>query len=583
MLLFRDVALRLSRDSDVYDSLPWDFVQDYIHLARALKDEIALGLSAHGHQSGLVPAALPLYVHEFLRDALQSDDLTIFHCWTALRDIIWHMPLVKLTPEHQHLFYRYGCRAGCHKNERLGNSYPLHAAVYFSCSSGAYAAYSSSLACTVCHSRYYHNYYVKDGCRIYYGGNVDVVHFEEHFFMDHNLCELFISLMLFSWCPHTWNLNLTLSSEQVWHAFYVSCVIRDHASRGATLVLSNIGDHNSRLKEVLEARNLRIIEMGQPERSHACKACPLRAAVMDGITLGHPCCSIHNCTQPLINNRAHFCLMHEYMKYECSVTDCNAIIPSLEYQAGFRTCSDPDHRDLERSKRDRQKAFFQLRRLLQKQGIVQPADSMDSGTSIAEPPEDEPCDGKPDDGNQVPKIRLGRRRTHNEQLIFCCCGVIAARATMFGAESITGAKDFVKSVCGFKADNMWDILFFDNNCGLQGHVRTNEEDSEFFRRTILCVDVFHFKSKHKTTDEFCQKHCNPAMWTELHDDAGKWHFNSSAAEQGNVWLGGYQAIVRDMLPHRYNFFLDEMIMRRNEVTIRKLEESGMVPYHVPRY
>lgn len=46
-------------------------------------------------------------------------------------------------------------------------------------------------------------------------------------------------------------------------------------------------------------------------------------------------------------------------------------------------------------------------------------------------------------------------------------------------------------------------------------------------------------------------------------------------------MGGYNAIVREMLPYRFDFFLDEMIKRRNERLIEKLEKSGKVPYHVP--
>jgi len=97
------------------------------------------------------------------------------------------------------------------------------------------------------------------------------------------------------------------------------------------------------------------------------------------------------------------------------------------------------------------------------------------------------------------------------------------------------------------------------------------------------VDVFHFKSKHKETDEFCQKHCNPALWKVLADENGNWVFNSSIAEQVNVWLGGYLAIVRDMLPHRYDFFLDEMIKRRNEFVVEKLKKSGHIPYRIPPF
>jgi hypothetical protein len=71
------------------------------------------------------------------------------------------------------------------------------------------------------------------------------------------------------------------------------------------------------------------------------------------------------------------------------------------------------------------------------------------------------------------------------------------------------------------------------------------------------------------------------MWKELIDEGGKWVFNSSAAEQANVWLGGYLPIVREMLPHRYDFFLDEMIKRRNELLVAKLDQSGKAPYIIP--
>jgi hypothetical protein len=123
------------------------------------------------------------------------------------------------------------------------------------------------------------------------------------------------------------------------------------------------------------------------------------------------------------------------------------------------------------------------------------------------------------------------------------------------------------------------VVFFDNNCRLQEHLRSQKDG--FFDQVILAVDVFHFKSKHKESNEFCQKHCNPAKWKELADENGKWVFNSSAAEQVNVWLGGFHAIIRDMLPHQYDFFLDEMIKRRNEKLVARLEETGKEPYNVP--
>jgi len=121
---------------------------------------------------------------------------------------------------------------------------------------------------------------------------------------------------------------------------------------------------------------------------------------------------------------------------------------------------------------------------------------------------------------------------------------------------------------------MPDHIFFDNNCQLAKIVK----DDLAFKHVGLSVDVFHFKSKHSITDMFCQMMCNPASFPELKGEGDKpWFFNSSIAEQTNVWLGGYHSICREMLVDKYNFFLDEMILRRNRMTREKLKKEGTMP------
>jgi len=61
---------------------------------------------------------------------------------------------------------------------------------------------------------------------------------------------------------------------------------------------------------------------------------------------------------------------------------------------------------------------------------------------------------------------------------------------------------------------------------------------------------------------------------------GKWVFNSSAAEQTNAWIGGFLAIVREMRVERYNFFLDEMIRRRNIWIVEELARKGKNPRNI---
>lgn len=43
----------------------------------------------------------------------------------------------------------------------------------------------------------------------------------------------------------------------------------------------------------------------------------------------------------------------------------------------------------------------------------------------------------PTQGSKRIRAQFGRKRTHNEQLIVCPCGVIVARTTFYGAEAIS--------------------------------------------------------------------------------------------------------------------------------------------------
>lgn len=127
------------------------------------------------------------------------------------------------------------------------------------------------------------------------------------------------------------------------------------------------------------------------------------------------------------------------------------------------------------------------------------------------------------------------------------------------------------------------VIWHDNNCQIRAMLENDPEDlRNYFKDCALPVDVFHFKCKHKETDVNCARYCNPYLWRELRIDDTTWRFNSSAAEQTNAWFGGYQAIVREMQADRYDFFLDEMIRRRNQMLKEDLKRRGKCPYNIPR-
>ncbi|KAK7027044.1 hypothetical protein R3P38DRAFT_2460265, partial [Favolaschia claudopus] len=95
-----------------------------------------------------------------------------------------------------------------------------------------------------------------------------------------------------------------------------------------------------------------------------------RVVVIDGITIGHPCCGIYNCPEPLISNRHRFCHGHNHHHKICAVDGC------LEAnEDGYMTCAEPDDRLLETNHKKRDKAFFQLRGRLQRSNVAHPNDA----------------------------------------------------------------------------------------------------------------------------------------------------------------------------------------------------------------
>ena len=120
-------------------------------------------------------------------------------------------------------------------------------------------------------------------------------------------------------------------------------------------------------------------------------------------------------------------------------------------------------------------------------------------------------------------------------------------------------------------------MIYDSNCNALREVQSR--GIEFFKGMGMCVDAFHHKTKHRASDTFCQENCNMKSYPELLDEEGGYYFNSSIAEQTNVWFGSFHNICREMLPVKYDFFLDEMILRRNRYTVTALHQRGKDPHH----
>ncbi|EPQ50066.1 hypothetical protein GLOTRDRAFT_108722 [Gloeophyllum trabeum ATCC 11539] len=483
-------------------------------------------------------------------------------------------------------------------------------AVFLTRDLGPLPVYCTSLYCRQCNTRYYPNFYVHDQAttRTYYADVPDIIQSAQHVFISRELCELFITLKVVSWTsatncaklynlalgnpsitpllPSDWPIKFALDAERVWEAFFLYSLLLDHHEHGELLILPhNSSSQFERLRPAIQARNKQMAGPGQPEWNHACNLCcwvsqdedgnmtAVRSVVTDGVAIGHPCCGVHDCKEPLPSTKgARYCKTHTCKETECAVVACGR--PA---QPGFDTCDEDDHRALETHKSQEGKAMFQLKRRLERLRTSQVHDSLPTtadslehtmiepieGTGVGEDTETEVsntdilCDGKPSTGNRKIVAQFGRRRTHNEELCVCSCGVVIGRATFFGSEAPNGVREFLMTLFPTKR-SLPEVLWHDNNCRIRAMLEGDPPDLQsYFEECAMPVDVFHFKSKHKETDIICNTYCNPASWPELHTEDGKWRFNSSAAEQTNAWFGGYQAIVREMDVDRYKLFLDE--------------------------
>ncbi|KDR67274.1 hypothetical protein GALMADRAFT_283614 [Galerina marginata CBS 339.88] len=505
------------------------------------------------------------------------------------------------------------------------------------CSSNASTVETRDETRWSCGTTYYHNYQVKDGMRYYYDEEIpDIIQVGEHQFVEKRVLKMWCTDTNIAWksftnCARTYQMSLSkqgtlpsnwpiqdaLKGDHVQDGFTILSLLEDHRERQAILTVPHTGEQADRFTEAIRERNHRIKLCGLQEILHRCKKCTricevegqanvsVWVAVMDGIGLQHPTCAHHNCKTPLTTSRDRYCVEHRDLNNICAIKGCNARI--LE---GKRTCSEPDHQEVERVYVLRGESRVQLQEKLKRQRVSHPNDALpDKDLDVADLIDDEEeeefeineedlihgvHEGVSDPRGASPvrtsgsankkriSARFGRKRTHNEQILVAPCGVILARETFYGAEAISmcarshslSLQEFIKRTFRINGQAP-NHIFFDNNCSLAKHVK----DDPFFAKKIgLTVDVFHFNCKHSERDVFCQSNCNPAAFKELHGENGKaWFFNSSIAEQTNVWLGGFHAIVREMLVDRFNFFLDQMILLRNQMTLEKLKKDGHCP------
>ncbi|KAF8229572.1 hypothetical protein L208DRAFT_1286352 [Tricholoma matsutake] len=578
----------------------------FITLALKMKNDIILAQPTHIPSSD-PPDILPPSITLFLGNSCGISEICVTSCWEALRSTVWYeSDSFKDSSENLDTLYppHHTCtNASCPWSQtgKLLKQVEQRQGVLYTFAQGAQPICSVHLY--LCNMKYHHNL---DGTCTYYDGAIpDAIQVGEHQFAEQQLIQMWITSMLLSWtsatnCTHQYNHTLAgseppvgwpfgfaVTTEQVWDGFIILALLEDCQQWSKVLEVPHTGAQKDRFTAALRWCNLRFHLHGQPESQHYCHKClciykskKVWVCVIDGVTVGCPCCAVHNCKVPLENNRHCFCPRHSALDCVCSVVSCSATTA-----ADSRMCSDPEHQEAEQLHRDWQQAHFQLKERLQCARVTHPSDAVAQDVNVADlidadEEEDLEIAGHDKEGDSAAKnppkricVQLSHKQTHNEQIIVAPCGMIIAHESFYGAEGIGSIIEMIK--CTFHEDIKPDHIFFDNNCSLAKAVQGKDL---FFDDIGLTVDVFHFKAKHSETDLYCQQYCNPIAYPELLSEDGKeWHFNSSIAEQTNVWLGGYHAMCHEMLINKYTFFLDELILHRNRMTREKLTNKKWSP------
>ncbi|KAM5539485.1 hypothetical protein V8D89_006937 [Ganoderma adspersum] len=311
-------------------------------------------------------------------------------------------------------------------------------AVYFTREHGPVPAKSHSLKCDHCNSRYCYDHFVDavTNTRTYYGGIPSAILVTTHVILETVLCIRFTWSTVCAWVSFTNNARIynlehrdtieqfpvgydsvhrpELTPTLLSDVFFLFALLRDRAERNLCLVHDSHGDQSVCLDSLLEDRTLAWVGPGRDNWNHVCDKCrvckvidgqrySMRAVVTDEITIGRPCCSVHDCQNPLPSQRARFCHVHSDLNGQCVVVGCQQ-----RTTPDHQTCIDPSHRALEDS--NGRSALFVLRRRLER---LRTSALDDNGAGLTEELTDYNADGecpsKSDEGNSKPRARFGRR------------------------------------------------------------------------------------------------------------------------------------------------------------------------------
>ncbi|KAG1724048.1 uncharacterized protein EDB91DRAFT_1087613 [Suillus paluster] len=535
-------------------TMPFLDLTTFLRCTSLLKDDI-LQSQPHTVSVLIAPDVLPPSVNEFLAERFAFSKDTVDVLWDIIKDLIWMLPTAgEAANQEEEIFRWYGHKRGINltakhtlyppvktcinpdcntwRNNSLLKKEEQQHIVVFTHAQGAHPAWSIHLKCRVI-------FHVKDGTRSYYGGIPSYLQVAEHQFIQLELAMSWMDLM---------QIPSSLTMEEVWDSFTLLALLDDHHRSGIHLQVPHGGEQKDRFTHAMRECTERIITHRQEELPHACDGCLQVFEMPDG-TLSR--------TEVVVTDDP----THKHLETICTVEGCDWPVTrdasidagnDLAIQDGDEWYEHDEHTGDTR--------------------LVQPAVTISTGVDDEE---DRACEAKETQGKL--KANFRRQWTNNEQLVVRPCGIINACSTMYHHEAVSNVLLLIKQIYSLPCARKPQHLIYDSNCNALHEVTSHQ--IKFFDGVSMCVDAFHHQTKHKASDTLCREHCNMKAYPELLDEDGGYYFNSSIAEQINVWFSAFHNICRKMTPVKYEFFLDEMIIRCNRVTLATLHTQGKRPYH----
>ncbi|KAF8225620.1 hypothetical protein L208DRAFT_1128618, partial [Tricholoma matsutake] len=254
-----------------------------------LRDDILLPQPAEEPEDN-APEILPPSVTRLLANScdIQIEDLDVL--WMELQHLIWDkedfprrdlagtilkyghglgfVPDTLYPPQHSCI------QPACPRVSKglcLKKTY-YQKVVLYTLDRGAVPAYAISLYCEECKTSYHHNYYIKQDFRYYYAQQPPIIKVGEHQFVDRKVIDLWIDVMVISHTsatncsrlyhrsfsrhslpPPDWPMGFMLTTEHIWDAFIIACLLDDCGRLNSQLIIPNNGPQKTRFNKAMQA------------------------------------------------------------------------------------------------------------------------------------------------------------------------------------------------------------------------------------------------------------------------------------------------------------------------------------------